>query len=261
MRPLPASRVDTILERKSILIFDRGPLYLDYMKTLVPNNVASKQRSFKLPLELWLKIFKFAAEDKRFNAYRLVHPQSIERSSDGSTALLCAEITDWTACGQLDHPTRVRKYEAYLSDPYISYTWGDTDEERDRLGKWVPCTLPRPGDPVYRIPCTDLENNVLFESLTVPDVIARVERGYCHSCGGGSLQARYAGSSRGFQEKWFGKVEEDCGISIPCPVCLGVAFSERSMRWQRRLFYHGDSEGKQFDDWQDERLRELGYLA
>ncbi|KAJ3460716.1 hypothetical protein MRS44_011583 [Fusarium solani] len=172
MKPADPTKLNQLLQRKSILMLDAIGLTVNFIDTIVrqsPGLITTKKGKKTLPLELWLEILEWTRE---WSWHLLVQPQGLE---DGSTnTLICAKIPEWNPCGRLQDNSDLEVYEYYLNQP------GDGPND-DR-----PFTLPQTldKDSTWKIPVTALgqEDMILCGDLRVPDVIARVENGECGIC-------------------------------------------------------------------------------
>ncbi|KAK7409162.1 hypothetical protein QQX98_008655 [Neonectria punicea] len=252
MRPLNRCSLDHRVEKKSILMLDLTRLYLNYVENVVPANISSKQGNKRLPLEIWHIILEMAAQHDKSHIYTLVQPQSLEQSNGGPTTLLCAEIPEWNRCGDLEDPTVVWYYGYYLTNPY-----GSPEGGGDR-----PFRLPDDESAVFRIPTAALDKKILFEKVTVPDVIAWAEQGVCDFCGGGRRFCCGCGGGRQIAEEWtLAEHVGDCAIRMLCPLCMGVAFAEYSILMQQDLERDcEDMTEEEYDAWEVSRFAELGYM-
>ncbi|KAH8685140.1 hypothetical protein BGZ61DRAFT_454981 [Ilyonectria robusta] len=255
MRPVTCSSLDSRVEKKSILMLDATLLYLNYIEGVVPASISSKQGNKQLPLEIWRNILDLAARDNNSHQYFLVQPQSLEQSKAEFTTLICAAIPKWKRCGSLTEVNLVYEYEYYLARPH-----GCLQDGGER-----PFILP--GDEatptVFRIPTVALDKKILFEKLTVPDVIAWPERGQCYLCDGGRIFC--AGCRDGIEvaEEWTSASRlGDCSIRMLCPLCMGPEFAGDSISMQQALEWNSDTEGmdKEYDAWAHRRFTELGYM-
>ncbi|KAH6975225.1 hypothetical protein BKA56DRAFT_733534 [Ilyonectria sp. MPI-CAGE-AT-0026] len=194
MRPVTCSSLDSRVEEKSILILDATLLYLNYIEGIVPAGVSSKQGNKRLPLEIWRNILDFAVGDNNSHTYFLVQPQSLEQSKAGSTTLICAAIPKWNRCGSLTEANLVYEYEYYLARPHDCLQDGGAR----------PFSLPSDeATPLmFRVPTAALDKEILFEELTVPDVIAWPERGQCYLCHRGRIFCAGCRDGKEIGEEW-----------------------------------------------------------
>lgn len=101
------------------------------------------------------------------------------------------------------------------------------------------------------------EHPYVFEGITLPDVIARLEGGMCGFCGGGRFVC--PGCTRGRADGF--DVFMGYGVSLACPLCLGcdIALEHKSFL---EAYYDErvpEEEEEQVDGWLDGRLQALGY--
>lgn len=257
MRPVTRSSLDRRVEKKSILMLDATLLYLNYIEGVVPASISSKQGNKQLPLEIWRNIIDLAARDNNSHEYFLVQPQSLEQSKAGSTTLICAAIPKWNRCGSLTEANLVYEYEYYLARPH-----GCSEDGSER-----PFSLPSDeASPImFRIPTAALDKKILFERLTVPDVIAWPERGQCHLCHGGRSFCAGCRGGKEIDEEWTSVARlGDCSIDLLCPLCIGANFAEYSVSMQQELISDCNKEEmeekeKNYNNWAKRRFAELGY--
>jgi hypothetical protein len=253
MRPVSSSRLDSRVRKKSILMLDITRLSVNYIENAAPGNISSKQGSKYLPLEIWLEILDLAVQDDNSHKYRLVQPRSIEHSKAGPTTLICAEVPEWDTCGLLEDPTIVWNYEYYLARPHTC-----RPDVGDR-----PFNLPDDKAPVYRIPTAALDKKMLFERLTVADVIAWVDQGECHLCNEARSFCTCCRYGIEVAEEWTSATHlGDCWITMLCPLCIGVGFAEDSISMQQELLRSSnlDMTEDEYEEWVNERFTELGYM-
>lgn len=254
MRPVSCSSLDSRVEKKSILMLDVTLLYLNYIESVVPAKISSKQGNKRLPLELWCNILDLAARDNNSHKYFLVQPRSLEQSKAGSTTLICAAIPEWNQCGSLTELNLVYDYEYYLARPHSCPQDGG---ER-------PFSLPSDEETavMFRIPTAALDKTILFERLTVPDVIAWSEQGECHLCHGGRSFCAGCRDGKEVAEEWTSVARTgDCSISMLCPLCIGADFAGDSISMQQALMSDSDTEEMEdeYNAWANRRFAELGY--
>lgn len=255
MRPVCCSSLDSRVEKKSILMLDVTLLYLNYIESVGPAKISSKQGNKQLPLEIWCTILDLAARDNNSHRYFLVQPRSLERSKAGSTTLLCAGVPEWNQCGSLTDVNLVCDYEDYLARPHGCPQGGG---ER-------PFSLPSDEATafMFRIPTAALDKKILFERLTVPDVIARVEQGECHLCDGARIFCAGCRDGREVAENWTSATRVgDCSIRMLCPLCMGTEFASDSISMQQALKWESATEEMEdeYDAWANSRFAELGYM-
>ncbi|KAK7427757.1 hypothetical protein QQZ08_005695 [Neonectria magnoliae] len=252
MRPVSLCSLDHRVEKKSILMLNITRLYLNYVESVVPANISSKQGNKRLPLEIWHIIFEMAALNDKSHSYTLVQPQSLKQSKAGFTTLLCAEIPEWNTCGNLEDPHLVWYYEHYLTNPYSCPEGGG-----DR-----PFRLPDNESAVFRIPTAALDKKILFEKLAIPDVIAWTEQGVCDFCGGGRTFCAGCRDGKQIAEEWTSASHlGDCAIRMLCPLCMGADFAEDSISMQQELLKdRPEMSEDEYDAWENRRFAELGYM-
>ncbi|RSL62811.1 hypothetical protein CEP53_004612 [Fusarium sp. AF-6] len=252
MRPIDSSELDELIQRKPILMLDLDRLTINFIDNIVrqsPGHITTKQGNKRLPLEIWLEILEWA---KLWYRHALMQPQGLD---DGSTnTLICFEIPEWEACGQLEDDSAVRNYQYYLDRP------GDGPDD-DR-----PFLLPQTLDNIltYKVPITALnkDDRMLYGDLTVPDVIAWAEDGECGLCGQGRYICAGCGGGRQITENFFFDwASGDCSYRLLCPLCIGLKNARKGL-WQEEARHEG-KEGyftdEEYDAWVQGLFQELGY--
>ncbi|KAM5377527.1 hypothetical protein ACJZ2D_004896 [Fusarium nematophilum] len=265
MKPVTLSRLDSLFEHKPVLLLDIARLSINLINSSVnrsPGSISSKPGNKQLPLEIWLMILAFAAEKPKLVRFNLVQPQSLEHSNGAST-LVCARIPGWDACGMLEGLESVWNYEYYLQRPNGSHNF---DFEKNKGTRPFDLPTANNGDvaTIFRIPTAVLERDsqMLFVRITVPDIIAWVERGECDLCGGSRRFCAGCRDGSKIAEEWTSWTNAgDCGVRILCPLCIGVEFANESIGRQRELDWSDAADAAEEDEyieWKNTRLRELG---
>ncbi|RSL44893.1 hypothetical protein CEP53_011004 [Fusarium sp. AF-6] len=119
MRSVTLSELESIVERKEICILNMTRLSVHFVSSLVnhsPGNIATKQDSKQLPLELWREIIAWVEMDLKSSNYFLVQVQSLEEHG-ASRILSCAKIIERNRCGLLELEDDVDEYRKYLRCP------------------------------------------------------------------------------------------------------------------------------------------------
>jgi hypothetical protein len=307
MQPVTKEHLESLVESKPILLLDElaiGPAFVDAALRPAPSLISSKGGQ-RFPRELWDMVLGFAT---RNTSHRLVQPHALKHDGAGRQVLVCKLVsTDGHAsCGELKDGVAYEAYEWYLRHPNGTlpdkipgdekWTKNEveddegSDEERPEEGssdeegprsvslKDRPFDIPETADPetTIKIPSSTFESTikVLFWDITVPDVIARVEGGWCRLCGGG--RSHCPGCLRGMRDEVEGFAyvsSTDCSYLMLCPLCVGPEWAEESLERQEQddrdwdwgaKPYGMDEELEEqcakFNDWFNARLRALGYL-
>ncbi|OAA59747.1 hypothetical protein SPI_05945 [Niveomyces insectorum RCEF 264] len=235
--------------------------YVDALVRRSPANVTTKKSGKQLPLELWHQILDCGSSTERPNhrhEYALVQPQWIEMGKHGST-LVCFLVQDRMLCGTLEDAYSVDEYESYLKDPsahncYATCPCHCEPEDHDDLG-----------DRAIQVPAIALDSriSILYQGITVPDVISWVERGSCHLCGGNRLICCGCGDGRRARQCFISwDIPGDCGVTMFCPLCIGLDFAEEGLTQMGEEYGGNPAErmtDEEYDRWSRGRLRELGY--
>ena len=99
----------------------------------------------------------------------------------------------------------------------------------------------------------------LFWDIDIPDVIARMENGWCGFCGTGRFIC--PGCTGGRADRF--DVFMGCGVLLACPLCMGVDFAQDHKDFLR--YYYSETapedEQREMDRAVQERLKELGYCV
>ncbi|KAF4456777.1 hypothetical protein FALBO_15341 [Fusarium albosuccineum] len=175
--PVVAESIPTLLQGKPVLLLDKtclGPNFVDCLVNQSPTLVTSKLGHQTLPLELWRMILDFATSEPTKHQYSLVRPHYLEHDACGETTLVCTEVIQQAAFGDIRSATDIGAYLQFLVRPHLD-TWNGVPN---------PFASPQQseeGRPV-KISAASLESRVklLFTRLTILDIIARVEGGRCN---------------------------------------------------------------------------------
>ncbi|KAK6211168.1 hypothetical protein QIS74_10432 [Colletotrichum tabaci] len=275
MKPVEHTQLADLVQRKPILLLKTawmGASYIQSIARRAPGAILPRNGTIRsaLPVELWLDIVDLLTEDLRSkgleNETSLVQPFCVFYTATGAV-LYCAEITERTKCGGLKDGRAVQVYESYLQNP--SRTPRTPDDS-------CPFTLPQAHETTLKAVCIDVALlgsgiNVLFDDVTVPDIIAQCERGACEVCVPDQprwlcpwcLEGPRARSMFLSQRYRF---TVDMGFHrflMFCPLCVGLDESVNS------LMQYGDSDRVDlsqdppsvgpFDDWSKGVLSDLGY--
>jgi len=234
MKPVEAKNLDILVKLISILMFNIDCWGASYLRSILSHgstHITTKQGNRTLPAELWHEILDLTELRIDENTYKLVYGIEIkDKSTSGSRiepTLICNVLGEWKECGELGGGDHVEVYEKCLKDP--SY---EINPEKDRVEKDM--------EPFFRITKTVQENaywipvshlrfqgDFLFQNIEVPDIIARLEDGYCRLCMGGRSLDIYMSDTRTEASFFCGAVlsHKDCGHDAICPLCLGEQYA------------------------------------
>ncbi|KPM35584.1 hypothetical protein AK830_g10980 [Neonectria ditissima] len=260
MKAVESKNLDKVVEQGSILILNKtciGPGFVDTLVRASPRNVSTQQQNTQLPLEIWLHILDFATSQQ--DEFCLVRPRSVEQDSNGP-CLICDEIKPKLRYGYARSGSDVEIWEYCLETPDCVSEYSEKRQLFD---------LPEASDsnPKIKIPASTFESKIrtLFASVTVPDVISRIENGSCGLCDESGLLCGGCRDGRRAYERFMSSTRytPDCVAKFLCPLCIGVEWAEESLR-QCGDEYGGFDEdsmmsAKEYRAWRKRRYRELGY--
>ncbi|KAG5750266.1 hypothetical protein H9Q70_007085 [Fusarium xylarioides] len=234
MKAVESNDLESLVKLNSILISNIDCWGASYLRNILshgPTHITTKQGNKTLPTELWLEILDLTEIRINKNTYKLVYGIEItQKSTNGSTiepTLICNVLEEWKECGELGGGDHVEVYEKCLKDP--SY---EIDPEKDRVEEDM--------EPFFRITKIALENaywipvshlrfqgDFLFHNIEVPDIIARLENGYCNLCMDSRSLDIYMYDTRENASFFCGAVlsHENCGHDAICPLCLGREYA------------------------------------
>ncbi|KAM0344458.1 hypothetical protein ACHAPU_007430 [Fusarium lateritium] len=197
MKPVSKRHVSQLLELGSILILDETLWSVSYINHLIcrnPANVSTKIGHKTLPTELWLQILSWAQLRLRSHQFTLIYAVGTGLVQDGAgreeLALICNEVKEWRACGELRNGAIIDVYQKYLWNPSYVPTTQDRGEilaHYRRYGEHVikiediaecPFKVTKTAeDDAISIPISHLgfETRFLFRSIKVPDMISFLE--------------------------------------------------------------------------------------
>ncbi|KAF5649494.1 cuticle-degrading protease [Fusarium tjaetaba] len=266
MKAVESKDLESLVRLNSILIFNVGCWGVSYLRNILshgPEHITAKQSNKTLPTELWLEILNLAEIRINKNTYKLVYGIEItEKSTNGSTiepTLICNVLEEWKDCGELESGDHVEVYEKCLKDP--SY---EIDPEKDRVEKDI--------EPFFKITKTALENayripvshlrfqgDFLFHNIEVPDIIARLEYGFCNLCINGRSLDIYLYDARDRASFFCGAVlsHGSCGHDAICPLCLGYEYADEYldvMYGKCADRYSDEEEEEEEEDTEEEKM-------
>ncbi|KAF5001514.1 hypothetical protein FGRMN_985 [Fusarium graminum] len=285
MKPVNKRHVKQLLRLGSILILDETLWSASYLNDLIcrnPANVSTKLGNKTLPTELWFEILSWVKVRSRSHEYTPIYAVGTGSVQDSAgreqLALICNEVKEWRACGQLMSGTVIDVYEKYLNEPsYIPtereveevpyyYDWSTRSLSPNMIKDNAECPFVvtnNAEDNAMRIPISHLKFEIkfLFRSIEVQDMISFLEGGDCHLCDGSRWVDYYHRSNKEELETYCGTVacHTRCQHDVFCPLCMGRHNADQSI--ELSCDRHGEPEltDEEFDEWADERLRELGY--
>lgn len=212
MKPLEFEKITALFLEGRLLMLNAGVLGLRYVVRLLRRGATSvtSKGGIALPPELWEMILPMA----RGGNYVLVQAELVSET-DGRKVLECREarLEHWAGgAGQLFDSLRVGCYEAVLNNRRT--TLWDGDEPPEIVIRESTYQVVVEAEEKYRC---------LFEDLSVPDVIARVEKGKCRLCSG----ERFVCPEHDEVREFFGDVMRlsRC-VNFACPLCLANISSE-----------------------------------
>ncbi|OTB00524.1 hypothetical protein M426DRAFT_15332 [Hypoxylon sp. CI-4A] len=251
--------METYLGEDALLLLNTKVVGPRYVKQLLArdNSDIRSNGGIALPNELWDIILKLANEGK--DKFCLAKASVVSRSSN-IVILRCVrhEFGDPDdpedeefAAGCLGSTEKVRSFEAYLG--YATSSSAAHDEvELPELTR-----LSGPENTYTVVLDTTSADSCLYNDLEVPDIISRIEDGYCLVCNG----TRYIcpGCTGGVAQKFDAFM--GCGVDLVCPLCVGVDFCMDHKRFLERNYWNDPSEEEAADMKKlvEDRLNELGY--
>ncbi|SCV45759.1 uncharacterized protein FFB14_08843 [Fusarium fujikuroi] len=234
MKPVESKDLESLMQLNSILIFSIDCWGASYLRNILshgPKHITTKQGNKTLPTELWLEILGLTEICISEITYKLVYGIEItHKSTNGSRIepiLICNVLEERKECGKLRGGDHVEAYKKCPKDP--SY---EINPEKDRVEEDM--------EPFFRITKTVQENaywipvshlrlqgDFLFQNIEVPDIIARLEDGYCRLCMGDRSLDIYMSDTREEASFFCGAVvsHENCGHDAICPLCLGEEYA------------------------------------
>ncbi|KAM0426537.1 hypothetical protein ACHAPT_008229 [Fusarium lateritium] len=260
--------VDTLIQftrLRPVLMLDwvsMGIAYVDFLVRRSPQRITSKQGHKHLPLELWFMILTFAqpapqehfrGADRRGNC-DLVIPHSLGVNANGEQTLFCL-LPSRSRFGQLEswHPAML--YGHYLERPHLVQISGVRNPFGDPATRQnVLVEIP--------VKCLMSKIKILFDELTVQDVIWCAESGNCQLCKG-SRRLRVRGSQKKLLRRYFKMPfgQQDRVMRGLCPLCVGETPFWDSLQMQETG--PGNGQGplppQEYDAWENRQLIKLGF--
>lgn len=254
MKHIGIKSLTLLVEKKPILLLNKTALGLSFVDVLIHRSADSiaTQKDKRLPLEIWLMVLDFAVCDKDADKFCLVQPQFI---IDNGRFLLCKRVWQKRGklCGRLEDRESVIDYEFCLQWP------------RKQRPEDLPFDIPATNDDKHTVKVeiatlkSSKSTRPLFSAITVPDIISWLEYGDCLLCN--AVRVICPGCSGGRYEEFIFDEHLGCGMNIPCPLCMGIDFTEEYLDECRSE--HGDDgenreADEEFDKWYQGRFVELG---
>jgi hypothetical protein len=257
MKPInPQKSLAYIVEDKPLIMLNSGLLGIRYITQVVAlrNTNITTTGGTALSTELWNMILRFAIVDTQ-NSFCFVQGISLRKFSMG-IFLHCRRINleGGPLCGSLDCAEAVYAFEEFINKP----------NQCSSLPFTAPTLQPGQGyGNTFDILITSADDSLpvdsacLFSNVTVPDVISHMEGGICSFCCGGRL---FCPGCTGGRAQEFG-VFMGCGVSLACPLCIGIDFSLEHRAFLQEYYWKDppEEEGKSMDDRLQQRMEELGY--
>lgn len=258
MRRLPSAHLKpALLEQKPVLLLNISTLSIRTFVNYITANPFSGAAA-RVPTEIWLNIIEYAKPKKE--EYEAVQPVDMISSGTG-TILHCRVI-------KLDFHTWNDRYEVTNTDQWLksphTYDQGPGNDYKFEYRKTdtvyavsYPSPLAAAGASTSTSPPLS-PPACLFTAVTVPDLIARLEDGDCWVCEG--KRDVCPGCTGGKAQKF--DADMGCGVSLACPLCMGIEFMEDHKRYLEAYYYVGPPADlkAEWDEELRDRKAELGYL-
>ena len=274
---------------KPLMLFNRGLIGLRYIEQLLIYKLSNitTEGGKQLPREVWDKIIEFALPQEK-EPFCFAQAVAFRRCPTAEV-LQCREVFVEPArsCGTFIHRGDVHEFEEFARKPTqfsssLTQLYKDFAREIDELmakhpeEEHTPCPKYDDGDQfeIYFTPLDDIlprDYTCLFADLTVPDVIAWVEYGYCRACMSGFLledgrehwqSYRYICPACSNREcPICGGPCLPCGKQVPCPLCIGVDISDEHEAFFAKFkdVTAPEEEETALADRLQQRMNQLGY--
>lgn len=243
------------LNDKPLMLLNTGLQRVELLTRLVSNKSIASKGGVVLPNEIWSRILELIRQDSGAE-FCWVRPHSVQERAHGNVLKCVKEILDANCdCGELDGEREIRGYEEFMAAP-------------DRFKSDTELDLGLIRQPTYKtievlLPSSEMSERhtfaFLFSDITVPDVIAHVERGRCWVCGG--ERSICPGCTGGVAQKFDAFM--GCGVSLACPLCMGMDFMHEDKRWLQDYYWDEPIEEEVLAREMriKDRLAELGYAT
>ena len=247
MRPLRFGTATAPYLSGRLLLLNRSLLASRHLSRVLTRGDAAVGRG-TLPAELWDRILALVREEDDFV---LVEP-TLQSETDEVKVVSCREVEFDGDIGGLEDAEMVAQCENRLDPTNVNSKQERDESRKDELPELV--TLEATYEVELR--ADDDGPPCLFTSVTVPDVIARLEDGYCGACGGSRFICPGCGQ---LPDRFM--VFMGCGVELACPLCVGVALAQDHQEFlQANYLEVPDEDQKAMDEEVNDVLRELGYL-
>ena len=270
MIPVKEEDLDDLVKNHTMLLFDDTRLTFYYINNIIcrsPQHITTNGGKKTLPSELWLEILSWVKLDINKHKYRLVYPVQVSsiqnRGSAPESALVCNIVESWEKFGELKSGTNREYYEGYLTTPLhvpIAHPYDEPPESPFTIS-----TTVTPGKSVT-IPVSqlDLEMPFLYYDFDTVDVIGKLEDGNCGICEGERLMLA-TDDDLIYLMTSLERYEYDSCTWMLCPLCIGSWWASECAR-QTNLREDDDEDedrmsNDEWNEWKNDRLRELGYLG
>ncbi|KAF5675149.1 cuticle-degrading protease [Fusarium denticulatum] len=267
MKPVESKDLEKLVKLNSILIFDIDCWGASYLRNILshgPSHITTKQGNKTLPTELWLGILDLTKLHVDENTYKLVYGIEItHKSANGDMiepTLICNVLDERKGCKELRDGYGVWLFEKCLRDPSFKDVRGRQDKKRFPFLRITKSAREN----TFSIPVSHLrfQEDFLFHKIEVPDIIARLEDGDCHLCGGDRSLDLCRSDDRAnagfyyegvFSHRW-------CYHSTICALCLGrdYARDHLNIMFGKCMGAHSDNEEEE-EDTEEEKMEKNSF--
>lgn len=184
MRPLTSSAVTTtFLTDRPFLLLNTSAFDTRYVGSLLADGAIKSKCGIALPPEIWLKIFDFFKLLMKTPEYHLARVLTANPRGECTTLSCEIELSALTdPLAYLDNGQDVRAVERYLAAPDQQHDLSFLEDLQDRSSR------PSPTSKFFSITVTDSDTDFLphclFNEVTVPDIIAHLQKEVCTLCNG-----------------------------------------------------------------------------
>ncbi|KAF5543906.1 hypothetical protein FMEXI_6840 [Fusarium mexicanum] len=254
MKPVETEDLESLVKLNSILIFDIDRWGASYLRNILshgPSHITTKQGNKTLPTELWLEILDLTEITVNENTYKLVYGiESTHKSTNGSRiepTLICNVLDERKGCTELRDGYDVWLFEKCLRDPSFTDIRGRQDKEPFPFLRITKSAREN----AFSISVSHLrfQEDFLFHNIKVPDIIARLEDGDCHLCGGDRSLDLCRSDNRENASLFYAGVLSHrwCHHSTICGLCIGADYASDHLD-----IMFGKCEGAHSDDEEEE---------
>ncbi|KAK0708842.1 hypothetical protein B0T21DRAFT_352871 [Apiosordaria backusii] len=240
--------------------------------TSLPNNSDSKTNADKStdPKNVDTKVIRYVAH--KFELPHAPNPM-IYPSLNNKTCLAsnlynpasCGDFERFLSCATAEMAAKINAQEIEDEDweeCEMEGFWLEDSVVTHKSATKIPPLLKLPGQTfdVTLRPGSNPDASGLYYDLTVPDVIAWVDRGRCWVCRGERFLCP-GGGCPGFARLLWDFQSVGCGYRVVCPLCIGDDIFDDHMSYIRAESLDlGDSKWEQaVEDSIKERMKTLGY--